>query len=178
MRLLFVLGSLSERSASRFLTLNPDLVYHFSDKNIFSSHDPVSYKCLPSPQLNPKIESAIVESSIERNIKNIANPGGDAAIMRRALRLSELRIEAKCYLNAINFIKQKKTSDDISHDTIIFISHYLLPSDVLMHEELNVEWHQVTNTRFLGLIPGFRYLLFFIRTISPIRLLKKRKTFK
>ncbi|WP_139839396.1 hypothetical protein [Halomonas sp. CSM-2] len=178
MKRIFVLGPLSAKSAWQLENLKADCIYYFSDNKILSSEGSVSYHCLPNPQLNPKIESAIVESAIERIIQYMDMHLNDAAIMRRALRLSEIRIEARCYLNAIEFIKQNNICTDRSEESVFLISYYLLSSDVERLDEFNIDWLQVPNTRFVGLIPGFRYLLYFLRVINANSFFKKRKYFK
>lgn len=173
MRVIFVLGTLSAMPAWRLAELKADRIYHFSAYNFSPPGLLVACHRLSSPQLNSRIESTIVEASIERSIGFISRPGDDEALMRRALRLSELRLEARCYLNAVELIRQGRLSVEEGVESVVFVSHYLLPSDVPSFTEFSVEWKQVPNMRFVGFIPGIGRLLSLLRTIGAHKIFRK-----
>ncbi len=158
MRVAFVLGPLSPIMARQLLGLKTDCIYHFSAHELSLTDFSVSCHRLPSSQLDALKEAVIVESCIDRAIVHIANSDCEA-LMRRALRLSELRVEARCYLNAIEFLQREIISVGAVIESVIFVSHYLQPVDVSL-PKLRTDWHQVPHTRFLGLIPGLNRLVF------------------
>lgn len=166
MRVVFVLGSLNLMAAWQLVGLQADCIYHFSAREITLSEFPVPCYRLANPQLDALQESAIVESCIERNISQVARAGGDATLMRRALRLSELRVEAKCYLNALECIQQRLMPAGGAIESVTFVSHYLLPADVPPFLDLRCDWHQVPHTRFWALIPGLSRLVFLFQLVG------------
>ena len=160
MRIAFVLGSLNAMAAWQLLSLKVDCVYYFSSHELSLTEYPVKLRRLANPQLNILEESDIVERCIERNISNLAALGGDAAVMRRALRLSELRVEARCYLNAVELLQKQSSQAGTSIESVTVVSHYIFSEDVLPTSSISMCWHHAVHTRFLGLIPGLSRLLF------------------
>lgn len=166
MRVAFVLGTLNIMMARQLAGLKTDCMYHFSTRELALAGFPVSCLRLANPQLDALKEAAIVESSIDQAIAYVAHSGHDAALMRRALRLSELRIEARCYLNALDLIQRELIPAGRMIESITFVSHYLQPADVSSLPGLRIYWHQFPHTRFLGLIPGLSRLVFLWQIIS------------
>lgn len=158
MRVVFVLGSLNALTAWKLAALNIDSIYYFSAAEFILPKFPIACYRLPSPQMDALKESNIVEHCIERNIMQVASMGDDAALMRRALRLSELRVEARCYLSAIAYIQDKLMLAENDIEAVIFSSHYLISEDVLPLAGLNVCWYHMLHSRFLGLVPGLSRL--------------------
>lgn len=166
MRVAFVLGTLNVMLARQLAGLKVDCMYHFSAHELSLPGFPVPCYRLVSRQLDALKESAIVESGIERSIAHVAKSGDDAALMRRALRLSELRIEARCYLNAVEFIKRQLRPAESAIESVIFVSHYLQSADVSSFPSTRIYWHQVPHTRFLGMIPGLSRLIFLFQVVG------------
>jgi len=166
MKVVFVLGSLDSLTAWKLAALNVDCIYYFSATEFALPKFPIACYRLPSPQMDALKESKIVEHCIERNIIRVASMGEDAALMRRALRLSELRVEARCYLNAIAYLQDKLMLADDKIETVIFSSHYLISEDVLPLAGFNVCWCPILHSRFLGLVPGLSRLIFLIQVLG------------
>ncbi|MCQ4268866.1 hypothetical protein NAV28_16715 [Pseudomonas stutzeri] len=154
----FVLGPLNVMMARQLFGLKVDCMYHFSADEFSLPDFSVSCQRLPDPQLDALKEAVIVESCIDRAIFHVANSGCEA-LMRRALRLSELRVEARCYLNAIEFLQRELISTGAAIESVIFVSRYLQPTDVFLPKS-PIDWHQVLHTGFLGLVPGLSRLVF------------------
>ncbi len=166
MRVAFVLGSLNASIAWRLAALNVDSIYYFSAAIFTLSEFPIACYRLPSPQMDAMKESNIVEHCIERNITRVASKGDDGQLMCRALRLSELRMEARYYINAIAYLQEKLMLADNKIEGVIFLSHYVAPEDVSLLAGLNVFWYHKLNSRFLGLFPGLRRLNFLFRKLG------------
>lgn len=175
MRVVFVLGTLNAMMGRQLADLKADCIYHFSASECPLSDFPVPCYRLVNPQLDALEESVIVENSIERAIAYVAKPGDDAALMRRALRLSELRVEARCYLNAIGFLQRQLIPAGRANESVTFVSHYLQSTDVSFPPRLRIYWHQVPHTRFLGLIPGLSRLVFLLQVVRARTLGRREK---
>lgn len=178
MRVVFVLGSLNALMAWKLAALNIDAIYYFSASELILPEFPIACYRLSSPQIDALKESYIIENCIERNIMRIASMGDDTELMRRALRLSELRVEARCYLNAIAYLQDKLMFAGKDIEAVIFSSHYITSEDVWPLAGLNVFWYHMLHSRFLGLVPGLSRLNFLIQVLgvenaSSVRNLKR-----
>lgn len=161
MKAAFVLGPITTLASRRLSGLNVDKVFYFSthESSIAKEINLSQYSRLDVIQLNPKDESEIVERCIERNFRRISTRIGNNSVMRRALRLSELRIEARCFLAAVNFLKIKKREDNSSIDSVIFVSHYIVADDISVVSAVPMSWAHVPHSRFFGLLPGLSRLV-------------------
>lgn len=166
MRAIFLLGSLNSMAARQLLGLNSDIIYYFSTHEVSLPGSRISCYRLPNPQVDALKESTIVECCIERNILSVASLGDDAALMRRALRLSELRIEARSYLNAIAFLQKGLLTEKKTIQSVIFVSHYLCSEDVTSALQMNISWCPALHSRFFSLFPGLNYIFSFIHILE------------
>ncbi|WP_313055169.1 hypothetical protein [Pseudomonas lopnurensis] len=168
MRAIFLLGSLNSMAAGQLRSLNGNVIYYFSTHEVSLPGSRISCYRLPNPQSDALKESAIVECCIERNILSVASLGDDAALMRRALRLSELRIEARSYLNAIDFLQKSLLTEKKTIRSVIFVSHYLCCEDATsaLQMNMNISWRPVLHSRFFSLFPGLNYIVTFIHVLE------------
>ena len=161
MKALFILGSLNAPTAWWLATLEIDHIYHFSAQELSLPGFPIPCLRLANPQVNALKESAIVESCIDRNIVYVTGLDCDISLMRRALRLSELRVEARSYLNVIELIRRQTNSNVEPIKSLTIVSHYLVAADTSeFFSSVRTDWLHVSHTRFLGLIPGLNRLIF------------------
>lgn len=165
MRVAAVLGPLNAITAWQLVALKVDYIYYFSAHDSLPPKLPIACSRLENPQLNALQESAIVERCIERNIECTGDSNCDATLMRRALRLSELRVEARCYLNIIDYIKEQGRFNAETIESLTIVSHYLVAADVPSSSCIRINWFYVPHTRFLGLIPGLGRLFFLYRLV-------------
>lgn len=161
-----VLGPLNAIAVWQLVALEVDHIYYFSAQESLLPKLPIACSRLDNPQLNVLQESVIVERCIERNIEHISDSACDNALMRRALRLSELRVEARCYLNIIDHIQKQHKFNAENLESLIVVSHYLVAADIPPSSCVNIIWLHVYHKRLLGLIPGVGRLFLFCRLIS------------
>ena len=164
MRLAVVLGPLNAITAWQLVALKVDHIYYFCAQEPLLPRLPIACSRLDNTQINVLQESEIVECCIERNIEHISDSACDNALMRRALRLSELRVEARRYLNIIDYIKKHYSFNAKKIESLIVISHYLMAADI-SSPSVHINWFYVPHTRFFGLIPGLGRLFFLYRLI-------------
>ena len=170
MRVAVVLGTLNAMAAWKLTALKVDCIYHFSANELSLPKFPISILRLLAPQLDALQEAAIVERCIDRNIGCVVTSVDDATLMRRALRLSELRVEARCYLNAVKFIQQQLKSAACPIESVLFVSHYLGSADIpYFSSDINLQWHHVPHARFLGMTPGLSRLVYLFQLITARR---------
>lgn len=111
-------------------------------------------------------ETDIVESCIERNILRLASLGDDADLMRRVLRLSELRIEARSYLNAVAFLQKSSLAERKAIRSVTFVSHYLCSEDATPALQMNISWCHALHSRFFILFPRLNYIFSIIHMLE------------
>lgn len=166
MKVAFVLARLSPELALQLEESGFDQIFHFSTDKVSQSKLSVPCFHLQNAQLNAIGEAVIVERCINRNISKLTKSVEYANLLRRALRLSELRVEARSYFNAMEILDKKVEDNFYSEDLVTFYSHYLVPDDVGSFNFHNVKWEPVLNKRFLGL---FRKLSRILSTILRMK---------
>lgn len=156
MKVIIVLGTLHKNIVQELFRTKEGLVFHFSPYEYLIPSCPLTVFRLPNPQLNALGEAEIVERCIDRNIVAVSSLGDDESIMRRALRLSELRIEARCYLNAMEALRSDQFDNDI--DSVTFVSRYICAEDVMSDAAMSTSWRYVAHNRLLGAVPGLVHI--------------------
>lgn len=158
MRVAVVLGTLDLISAWHISKMQYDRVYHFSVGDIQIPNYPSELVQVSNPQVDPLEEMRMVNRCIERNLSPLARSFLNDVLVVRALRLSEVRFEARSLLNFSNFIEGAEFSDVGSGGVCIY-TRYLIDKDIKCDYFHRFKWECLPAFRFFGLIPKFGSLL-------------------
>ncbi|MCM1566296.1 MAG: hypothetical protein NC238_10180 [Dehalobacter sp.] len=160
MKVAFVLGSLSDSLHEELSRRKFDKIYCYSNSLKKADKADKLLLALENPQRDLRNEDLIVSRFADRVVSNVSLNANDALLIRRALKLSVVRLEARFYLNALDVLSVKKSSCD---DEIFFISSYLAQEDVAQECSSKYKWESAVHDRFTHVIP---YLFHVVKVLK------------
>lgn len=166
MKIAFVLGRLNSDYYDFFIKSNFDTVYYFWGECDAVLHGEGKFRRLDAVMLNAGREREVIDRCIFR-VSSCLNYGGvDEEIMRRAIRLSDLRVEVRAYINMLSFLGKHKRMKAASE--LYIFSRYIVESDVETHEEFNMTWACFLHPRLSRFVPN-RFLSLLVRSLCGRR---------
>lgn len=150
MKVVFVLGTLTDSLHRELSRRSFDKIYCYSNSLKKADKSSKILLVLENPQSDLRNEDLIVGRFADRVVSNVSLNANDAPLIRRALKLSVVRLEARFYLNALDVLSARKSSCE---SEIFFISNYLAPEDVGQDCSSVYEWESAVHDRFSHVIP-------------------------